>query len=608
MSIRTIQGSSLGPKHTAIAAKRIGSDINITDTVRPWIRNPAWLAIPDIDDTAQEFHGLISIYDHTSAFCSFETGIVPTNQISAGSTTDASSYTTGSTTYLQNFLVILTVENSHDSDAAEVASVTGAAGAPEFTVLGTVQFNGGLNRITVLAAVPAAPYTGTLTISFDGQVQTGAIWNVTRINNANHMLEGGIAQLVSASGTGTQPATTLGSFADSLNSTFCAVASVGTSLSAGTGFTQYGNTNISTPDQRLMTQWRADNETAPTATTSDAAWGMIAIELHSCIFSVDWGDGSTESVSLRADHQYDYNSVGLADSNIPVTIDSDTDSIVRSAHGFVNGDLVNFYDIQTNTDILATGDYYVVNSLTDTFQIALVPDGDPVVFTENGTATLLPYKQSLVSVIPQNSSPMSHLNLNVRNPANNAAVYESGWLDIIVGSENFTLFSLTRSDNFSAVSKRKLERVRIRNIGRITSFNYLFSLCSRLREVEFPDTQAVTTMSFMFNGCTSLQTVPLFNTQAVTTMSTMFQRLQQPANRATVQYPGCDDDGQHVHGCSSLQTVPLFNTQAVTQMSSMFSGCSSLQTVPLFNTQAVTNMSGCTACSRIAAACKPCPP
>jgi surface protein len=207
----------------------------------------------------------------------------------------------------------------------------------------------------------------------------------------------------------------------------------------------------------------------------------------------------------------------------------------------------------------------------------------------NDTLSERGYKQVIVTVTPQAGQNLTALNLNVRHTQAGLQAYETGWLDIGVGSPNFNASGLQIGAN-ETVRKRMLERARIANVGNQTSMSRLFENCALLQSVFLPNTSGVTLTSSMFLNCTSLKEVPLFDTSSVTNMTTMFS------------------------GCSSLQAVPLFDTSNVTSMVSafssnpalrdvplldtssvldmtrMFSGCSSLQEIPMFNTANVTNM------------------
>lgn len=305
------------------------------------------------------------------------------------------------------------------------------------------------------------------------------------------------------------------------------------------------------------------------AVFSDSSYSALTASGN---YVVDWGDGtSLQNVAstAQADHLYDYSSAALTGSDAPVTFTASTSTINRPAHGYSNDMVVRFFCIESTTNLIEGQFYHVINAEADAFQVASTVGGAAVALTNDGSAALLPFKQALVTVTPQAGQNLSALNLNIKNSTTGFGQYEAGWLDMTVGSPNFSTvgLSIAASSSSRAVIMNMCERVTVENFGGVTDLSYRFYGMSMLMSVNLANTSAVTVMTSMFQGCTSLQTLPLFNTAAVTVMASMFQ------------------------GCSSLQTIPLFNTSAVTNMSSMFSICFGLKTLPLMNTSAVTNMS-----------------
>jgi surface protein len=285
-------------------------------------------------------------------------------------------------------------------------------------------------------------------------------------------------------------------------------------------------------------------------------------------YTVDWGDGVTENVNtgVTAYHQYDYTDADLANTNAPVTLTDAGDLVQRTAHGYSNGDVVRLWNIVSTTGVSEGQQYYVINATANAFQISETLYGTPVTLTTNGTATLLRHKQAIISVTPQAGQNLTALNINLKHNQTGLQLYDAKWLDIVVGSPNFTTTGLVLGASTLNVNKTELEQVTIVNPGANNTCAYMFYACYSLASVPLFNTAAVTNMANMFQNCYSLVSVPLFNTAAVTNMTSMF------------------------NGCYSLASVPLFNTAAVTNMASMFSGCTSLASVPLFNTAAVTNM------------------
>jgi surface protein len=286
-------------------------------------------------------------------------------------------------------------------------------------------------------------------------------------------------------------------------------------------------------------------------------------------YTINYGDGTTTNygAATQANYEFNFNSASLAGTNAPVTLTDAGDLVTRTAHGYTSGMTVKFYNIVTTTGLSANTPYFVINATANTFQVSTTPAGSPVALTNNGSATLLPYKITVVTITPQAGQTLTSIDLGVKNSSVTLGVQvNTGALDIAVACS--TLTALFIGSVGGVVQSSILEQVKVVEVGAMTLMSSMFLRCSALRNVQLPlNTAAVTSTSNMFEQCSSLTTVPLFNTAAVTNMAAMF------------------------NGCYSLTSVPLFNTAAVTNMSTMFTACSALQSVPLFNTAAVTNMS-----------------
>jgi len=345
----------------------------------------------------------------------------------------------------------------------------------------------------------------------------------------------------------------------------------------------------------------------------DANSNFVALGIISGNYNVNWGDGTSENVNAAtvAYHEYSYIDTALDNTNAPVTLTDAGDLISRTNHGYSNGMEVNFYNIVSTTGLTTWKTYYVINANANDFQVSETVGGSAVTLTTDGSATLLNYKQALITITPQAGANLTSVNFNVKHSKTNLPAYSTGFLDLLISAPLMT--TLTIGSASPTVYFNSLERVRVISsalttfaskcqylaalqdvyfvsTGTVTSTNAMFTGCTRLQSFPLFNTTTVTDMSQMFSGCYSLKTVPLFNTANVLDMTSMFSNCRALKTVPLFNTTKVTDMSLMFNGCDSLVTVPLFNTTKVTDMGTMFSGCSALESVPLFNTAAVTAM------------------
>lgn len=310
-------------------------------------------------------------------------------------------------------------------------------------------------------------------------------------------------------------------------------------------------------------------------------------------YTIDYGDGTVTNYTggTTAYYEFNYTDADLAGTDAPVTFTASTDTVNRTAHGYTNGMTVRFYGIVSTTGINENVPYFVVNATANTFQVSATLGGSAIDLVNDGSAKLLPYKIATITITPQVGQNLTDVNFFVKhNQTNLQDGYSTGWLDLAIAGASIT--TLTIGSSLATVRHFNLERVRLNQLGNITSFINLFRNLRTLRSVSISDTiTTVTSTNGMFVTCFSLTSVPLFDTSSVTDMTFMFNsclslKTVSPFNTASVINMG----GMFAN-CSSLEAVPLLNTSSVTSMSSMFTSCVKLPSVPLFNTSLVTNMS-----------------
>jgi hypothetical protein len=263
----------------------------------------------------------------------------------------------------------------------------------------------------------------------------------------------------------------------------------------------------------------------------------------SATFSIDWGDGSTQSVS--------------------------SGSYARKEFSF--------------------GSYSAGTLTSDGFRQALVivtpqVPGTFTSFDINGNHSYqsTSYRPNVLE-IKMSGPNLTSISLSTTSPQ----------LDKL---RNFEFVGTHSVTNFSYLfnSCEALRKVKIDCNG-VTNTSFMFQNCSSLREIDsdFTKLNLVTTMASMFSGCVSLNTFPtLINASSCTSMSSMFAScysLQE--SPIFINTSNVTNTSSMFSNCTSLYKVNGFTSSSVTDMSFMFYGCYLLQNIPLFDTRWVTNFS-----------------
>jgi hypothetical protein len=301
-------------------------------------------------------------------------------------------------------------------------------------------------------------------------------------------------------------------------------------------------------------------------------------------YTIDWGDGTSDvSVINNQEHVYSFSNANLYDAT--VTLTDSTDTITRNNHGYSNTDKMRFYRIQTTTGLAEGRLYYVINATQNTFQVSENVGGSAVTLTNDGSASLLPYKIATIVAEADAGSTVTRIELNRKLGIFN---YDSvtNWLDLVVAAPNCTNYNQTNNVNLP----RLMERLKIISLANTvtdlailvdahnvreceiplftytgTSLQNRHRQCFNLRVGPYYDTSSVTDFRTWFSNCNSLERIPRYNTSSATLTDSMFQN------------------------CSSLKTIPQMDFQNVTSMSSMFNGCFALEKLPEFNMSSCTN-------------------
>ena len=124
----------------------------------------------------------------------------------------------------------------------------------------------------------------------------------------------------------------------------------------------------------------------------------------------------------------------------------------------------------------------------------------------------------------------------------------------------------------------------------VTNTSSMFSSSINLREVDISNLQSSANMSNMFSACYSLNTLPVINAANCSTMASMFAScINLEDSPILINTSNVITTSSMFNGCTLLKRVNSFTCSSVTDMSLMFQNCYLLQTIPLLDTAKVTN-------------------
>jgi hypothetical protein len=334
-------------------------------------------------------------------------------------------------------------------------------------------------------------------------------------------------------------------------------------------------------------------------------------------FSVDWGDGSSQSVAsgsyARKEFLFGSYSSGTLTSDgfrqALVTVTPDNPGTLTSF------DLNNFHSYQTTsykTNVLEIK-MSAPNLTSLTLQSASIQQLDRMrnfefIGTHSVTnfGTLFDSCEALRKVkidcggvtITSNMFRNCH-NLrevdvtNLQSSTTMASMFSGCYSINVLPTINASACA-TMASMFSTCYSLEESPI-ILNSTNVTDTSSMFAFCNTLKKLNAFTTSNVTTMASMFSGCLVLQTIPLIDTRWVTAFNSMFQDCYQLDSIPSLNTASASTMASMFSGCRSLVSdkrfrgVPFLNTQNVTTMASMFLNCVKVKTIPEFNTRWVTN-------------------
>ena len=338
----------------------------------------------------------------------------------------------------------------------------------------------------------------------------------------------------------------------------------------------------------------------PGSTGPSASSNFVAFSVTGCTYTVDWGNGVTQSYSAGATAQYQFLYEGISASTT-ITNDiglSGCRQTVITAYPSVAGTTFSGMNFG---GVYAQAGYTFASNTYSSFLDMRIAGSTINTFSLVGSVR---FSRILRQFEWVGNSQITNGKEMFSGSSNLRSIKGTSWTANITDFNSMfsgcqqlqtvTLFDTSKGITFTSMFSgcRSLQTIPRFNTANGTKFNSTFTNCSSLQTVPLLNLEKTTTVNGMFTSCSSLQTVPLFDTKNVTIFNSMFQNCNSLQTVPLFNTASGQDMTSMFNGCNSLQTVPLFDTKNVTIFQSMFGNCISLQAVPLFDTSKGTNIAG----------------
>lgn len=335
-------------------------------------------------------------------------------------------------------------------------------------------------------------------------------------------------------------------------------------------------------------------------------------------FSVDWGDGSSQSASpgsyLRKEFMFGSYSSGTLTSDgfrqalvtvTPNTPGTFTSFNLNGRHSYQSTNLYkpSILEIKmSGRNLTSIGTYTQFDKLTN-FEFVGTHSIASMVSIFSGIKGLRKFKMDCTGVTNTSSMFSSSINLrevdisNLQSSANMSSMF-SGCYSL----NTLPVINAASCSNMSSMfaSCINLEESPILiNTSNVITTSSMFNGCTLLKRVNSFTCSSVTDMSLMFQNCYLLQTIPLLDTAKVSNFNYTFGSstgvAMQLQSIPLLNTASASNMSNMFYNCRSLisdrrnKGIPLLDTSRVTNMSYMFQNCVKVKTIPQFNTRWVTN-------------------
>lgn len=208
------------------------------------------------------------------------------------------------------------------------------------------------------------------------------------------------------------------------------------------------------------------------------------------------------------------------------------------------------------------------------------------------TLTSKGYKQCIVIVTPQAGEQLTALDICILAPyGNTSSGYTTGWLDINLGSPNFSSSGLKLNKLNPFLRHMYLERIKVANFGNVTDGYYMFAECFFLQKIILASTSKFTTFSNFFYNCRNLLKVKWFDTSNATDLSGLFYLAAKLTDIPALNTSKCLNFSNMFRNLTVATELPWIDTSKGTNFSWMYSACSLLKAIPVIDTSNGTDFS-----------------
>jgi len=203
------------------------------------------------------------------------------------------------------------------------------------------------------------------------------------------------------------------------------------------------------------------------------------------------------------------------------------------------------------------------------------------------------YKQCLIKVTPQAGNNLTRIDLQRFHTS-----YQTGrktiFLDMVLSLQNVlgnNNLNCVIGGNGAIALHTNCERVWIKNIGALTTTDFLFYNFKKLKNIPVFNTASSTSFIQTFYNCSELIYPPLLNTALSTACNGMFSYCTSLKVCPSYIFNTSFNASGMFSYCTSLKDMPNIDFSKATNLYQTFIGCTLIEKIPYFNSAICTNLS-----------------